>query len=686
MMGARDFDLDDAEAEAIFDRVWREQCAPPPRLTVTEWAEANRVLSGKDSAEPGPYRVRRTPYAREPQDCLGARSDVEEVVLMWGAQTSKTTVGTNWIGYTIDHNPGPMMALWPTLSVAKRNSRQRLTPMFTSTPSLRKKISPQKSRDEANTMLLKDFSGGVLAIVGANAGSDLASMPMRDIFMDEVDRYPQDIPGEGRPGQLAEARQTSFSRRKRLKTSTPTIKDVSEIEAAYLASDQCRYYVQCPHCGEKQPLEFGADKPHGLRWDKNEKGLPIRASVRYVCRINGCEIKEHHKTQMLDGGVWVAENPLADGKVRGFHLSSLYSPLGWLGWYDIAKEWAAAMAASSKGDLSLLRVFINTRLAETYEDHGERADEHELRRRAADIPLRLVQPGHSVMTLFVDTQNDRLHLGLWAWGRGMRRQLVDREVIYGDPAIPEGENGSPWSKLTEYRKTAVMHLSGRAVPLLGTMIDSGGHHTQAVYAYARANQHERVMATKGQSQARKPIIGKPSDVDVNFRGQRIKRGVKLWPIGPDTAKAEFYGRLRVAQEGPGFVLLSKAMPADAFEQLTSERLVTRYVKGRQRQEWVLPSGKRNEDLDCAVGALACAHWAGMERWREADWAKWERRVQAEATDSKPAPQTPPATAPAETAQPEPKVSQEPAATPAPPKKKRGRIRGGFGIGNPWSRG
>jgi phage terminase large subunit GpA-like protein len=211
MMGARDFDLDDAEAEAIFDRVWREQCAPPPRLTVTEWAEANRVLSGKDSAEPGPYRVRRTPYAREPQDCLGARSDVEEVVLMWGAQTSKTTVGTNWIGYTIDHNPGPMMALWPTLSVAKRNSRQRLTPMFTSTPSLRKKISPQKSRDEANTMLLKDFSGGVLAIVGANAGSDLASMPMRDIFMDEVDRYPQDIPGEGRPGQLAEARQTSFS-------------------------------------------------------------------------------------------------------------------------------------------------------------------------------------------------------------------------------------------------------------------------------------------------------------------------------------------------------------------------------------------------------------------------------------------------------------------------------------------
>jgi phage terminase large subunit GpA-like protein len=255
----------------------------------------------------------------------------------------------------------------------------------------------------------------------------------------------------------------------------------------------------------------------------------------------------------------------------------------------------------------------------------------------------------------------------------MRRQLVDRFVIPGDPAIPEGEKGSPWSELTEYRKTAVLHVNGKPVPLLGTMIDSGGHHTQAVYAYARANQHERVMATKGMSQARKPIIGKPSDVDVNYRGQRIKRGVKLWPIGPDTAKAEFYGRLRVTEPGPGFVLLSKTMPAEAFEQLTSERLVTRYVKGRARQEWVLPSGKRNEDLDCAVGALACAHWAGMDRWRDADWQKRERRVEVEALE----PMAPETSAPeVEPAKEPPPVGSVPEV--AKPSKRHRRIVGRFG--------
>jgi phage terminase large subunit GpA-like protein len=163
------------------------------------------------------------------------------------------------------------------------------------------------------------------------------------------------------------------------------------------------------------------------------------------------------------------------------------------------------------------------------------------------------------------------------------------------------------------------------------MIDSGGHHTHAVYAYSRQHQAEYVMAIKGASQPGKPILGKPNDVDVSWQGVRIKRGVKLWPIGSDTAKAEFYGRLRVKEPGPGFVLLSKRMPMDAFEQLTSEKLVTRYVKGRARMEWTLPPGKRNEDLDCAVYACAASLWLGIDRWADGDWSQWETRVETPMT-------------------------------------------------------
>jgi phage terminase large subunit GpA-like protein len=392
-----------------------------------------------------------------------------------------------------------------------------------------------------------------------------------------------------------------------------------------------------------------------VKWDRLPDGQPDRDSVRYVCAANGCEIREHHKATMLPAGAWVADAPGAQGgRVRSFHLSSLYAPLGWLSWAQLADEWHKAIDKARTGDTSLLRVFINTRLADTFEEQGDRANEHELRKRAADLPLRVVHWGHFVMTGAADVQGDRLEAALWAWGRGMERQLVDRAVFYGDPALAESEPGSPWSALTEWRRTAVLHASGQPVPLLAFGIDSGGHHTQAVYGYVRSHAHANVMAVKGSSIGGRAIIGKPSEQEVNWRGQKIKRGVKLWPIGTDTAKSEIYGRLRIAEPGPGYVHLSRQLPAEVFEQLTAERLVTRYVKGHAKLEWVKPAGKRNEQLDMAVYALAMAHWVGVDRWREGDWAKWQARVQPAADLFTPA-------APAAIVQAESVAAAEPAA-------------------------
>ena len=642
-MGGRDDWFDLVDADGLVDEVLLEFLAPPPTLGVTAWAERNRVLSGKDSAEPGPYRVERTPYAAEPMDCLGQHSLTEEVVLMWGAQTSKTTIGSNWLGYLVDSNPGPVMIVQPTIDMAKRYSRQRLAPMIEESPVLRRKVRENRSRDDANTTLLKEFAGGFMAIAGANSAAGLRSMPVRDLFLDEIDGYPLDVDGEGDPIKLAEARQTTFARRKRLLTSTPTTKDFSRIESRYLASDRCRFHVPCPHCADLQPLEWGADQPHGIKWERDADGRALPDTVRYVCRACGAEIREHHKPAMLAAGAWVADAPGAmAGRVRGFQLSSLYSPLGWLSWSTLVEEWDSAMVATRSGDVSLLRVFVNTRLAQTFEEQGDRADQHALRKRAEDIPLRQVTWGHMVMTLGVDTQGDRLEAYLWAWGRGMERQLVDRAVFYGDPALAESEPGSVWAQLTDYRRTPVLHASGRPVALLAAFIDSGGHHTQAVYAYARAHQHAHVYAVKGMSVAGKAVLGKPTDQDVSWRGTKLKGGVKLWPIGTDTAKAEIYGQLRTDQPGPGYVHLSRHLPPEVFEQLTSERLVTRYSKGRARLEWVKPNGRRNEALDCAVYALAAAHFVGIDRWREGDWAKWQGRVESPDLFDRPA--APPAAA------------------------------------------
>ena len=633
-MAARDISPEDlAAAEALESALWAEFMAPPPTLTVTQWAEKNRVLSGKDSAEPGPYRVTRTPYAQEPMDCLSAHSAVEEVVLMWGAQTSKTTIGSNWIGYLADINPGPVMIVQPTIDMAKRYSRQRLVPMIEESPVLRRKVRENRSRDEANTTLLKEFAGGFLAIAGANSAAGLRSMPVRDLFTDEEDGYPQDVDGEGDPVQLARARQTTFSRRKHLRTSTPTTRDCSRIEAAYLASDRCTYHVACPHCGTLQPLEWGADKAYGIKWSKHQDGTPDLTTVRYICQGGGCEIQEHHKPAMLlhqaMGGQarWVAANPGAQtGRVRGFQLSSLYSPLGWLSWATIVEEWHKAMEAARTGDPSLLRVFINTRLAQTYEDQGDRADQHALRKRAEDYPLRTVPHGGLVITAGVDTQGDRLEAYAYAWGRGEESWLVDHTVIYGDPGLPETEPGSPWARLTEWRRLPMTHATGATIGITSMAVDSGGHHSDLVYRYARRHAAEHVIAIKGSSQPGRPIIGKPSQVEFNHQGRRIKGGAQVWMLGTDTAKHLLFGRMAVTEPGPGYLHTSRHLPGYVWEQITAERLATRYVKGHAKREWVKPPGKRNEALDCAVYAMAAAWHIGVSRHTEHHWAKYQARL------------------------------------------------------------
>lgn len=614
-------------------QVAAEGFAPPPNLTVSQWADAHRMLSSKGASEPGPYRTERTPYLREPMDLLSERSGVEQVVMMFGAQVGKSESGNNWLGYIIDVCPGPVMAVQPTTDTAKRYSRQRITPMIEETPRLRSRVKENRSRDDANTTLAKDFPAGTLVIAGANSAAGLRSMPVRYLFLDEIDAYPLDVDGEGDPVGLAERRTATFSRRKVLKTSTPTVKGFSRIEQAFNAGDRCRYYVPCPTCGTHQVLRWPQ-----LKWVRDDVGAPIPGSVRYACEACGTLIAECEKPYMLAHGRWVGERER--GQVASFHLSALYSPLGWYSWEQAVAEFYDANEAAKAGDVSKLKVWTNTVLAETWEDDGDRVSEHELAKRAEELPRRQVPAWALVLTAGCDVQADRIECYVWAWGRGERSAIVEREIIYGSPS----DEGT-WQRIDEFLQVQFEHAQGARLKLDAVAIDSGGHHTQEVYAFCRVRAWRHVFAIKGQSQAGKAVLGKPTEVEVNYRGQRIKRGAKLWPIGTDTAKATLYGRLRLTEPGPGYVHLGRWMPNEVFEQLTAERLVTKYHKGRPRLEWMKPSGRRNEALDCAVYALAAAHYLGVPRWREPDWQRAEQRVRQAELLAAPPPE-PAAAAPA----------------------------------------
>lgn len=574
------------------------------------------MLTSKSAAAGGPWRTARTPYLREIMDCMSADSLVEEVVFMKASQVGATEAILNAIGYVIDHAPGPAIIVQPTIGLAKRFSRQRLDPLILSTPRLAAKVAPARNRDSGNTLLSKEFPGGMFIITGANSAVDLRSAPVMYAFMDEIDGYPADVDEEGSPVSLVEARQSTFPRRKRFKFSTPTIAGHSAIEAAYLASDRRRYYVPCPRCGEMQPLEFSR-----LRW--TELGLPPEQCV-YECVACGGHIHHYQKTEMLKevdhGGraQWRAAYPERSGKTRGYHLNALYDPIDWRSWGDIAAKFVAVHDKPEK-----FRVFMNTVMAEVWTAKGEAPEWEDLKALREPYAIGTVPFGAMFLTAGCDVQKDRLVYEVVGWGRGKRSWSIDYGELPGDTSNLET---GPWKQLDELLLRAYPHASGVALTIRMLAVDSG-FNTQTVYSWVRRYPMNRVMAVKGQDQGG-ALIGSPTPVEVLIDGKKRKRGGRVWPVCGSIAKTELYGwlRLRRGEDGsePEGYCHFPQYGDQYFRGLTGEHLVVRKTKkGYVRLEWELIPGRSNHELDARVYARAMAMLAGLDRFRESDWAAYE---------------------------------------------------------------
>lgn len=598
---------------SVYEIGFWEGLQPDPLLTVSEWADEHRYMSPKGGAEAGKYKTARTPYAKEILDCLSPMSPIQEVVFMKGAQVGGSEIGLNWLGFIIDAAPGPTMAVQPTVDLAKRFSKQRLDSMIEETPRVRAKIKPARERDSGNTQLLKDFQAGVLLLTGANSAVGLRSMPAKNLFLDEIDAYDGDVDGEGDPIALARARTRTFQTKKKiLLVSTPTIEGRSKIAAAFAESDQRYFHLPCPQCGQYQKL-----KMTNLKWETDKP-----ETAYYVCEFNGCVIEEHNKTKMLSAGKWIAENPGASmGKIAGFHLSSLYSPIGWMSWVEVASEWIKAQKS-----VDLLRSFVNTVLGQTWKEKGEAPDWRRLYERRELYKINQVPDGVYFITSGTDIQKDRLETQIVGWGPDREAWVIDYRVFMGNPE-DRGPSG-PWVPHDQMLREVWTRPDGRVMSIRMAAIDTG-YLTQFAYDYVRKYPPNRVIATKGFDH-QQTTIGNPSTVDVNLHGKRIKRGMRLWPVGSSHAKGELYAVLKIdkptekelEESGgaypPGFVHFPE-LAEEYFKQLTAEEIQTRVVKGFRRYEWVKVY-ERNEALDTFILARAAASVIGIDRFSDEHWA------------------------------------------------------------------
>ena len=576
---------------------------PEPRLTVSEWADLHRILDSKAAAEPGPYRTSRTPYLKEPMDMLSAICPVRTVVFMKAAQVGATELGNNWIGYIIDNAPGPILAVQPTDEMVKRNSKMRIAPMIEASPRLRKKIKPSRSKDSGNTITQKEFPGGVLIMTGANSAVGLRSMPARFIMLDEIDGYPMDVDGEGSPGALAEKRASTFSNRKILKISTPTIDGQSAIALEFELTDQRYYHVPCPHCGCEQILLF-----KNLRWQKGKY-----ENVTYVCEHCNEEIEERFKIKMLAAGRWIATaSDNANAYSVGYHISALYSPFG-NKWAEIAEEWDKA-----QGDDNKLKTFCNTILGETWKEKTDAPQWELLYERAADYEFNKPFTEVAFITAGVDVQGDRIEVEIVGWMKGKKSQHIDYRVLPGDTAKDE-----VWQMLDKLLNETFEREDGALLPIRLMAIDSG-YNAAKVYEWTRKYGFARVIPIKGQ-EALDTFFSPPRAVDTTKHGKKVGKQ-KVWHVGVNFIKNETYGFLRQTIDPEtnlvpdGFCYFPKR-DTHYFRGLTAEVMqLIRSTRGYLKYVWV-KKYDRNEPLDCRVYARAAAAVIGMDRWNDNRWTQ-----------------------------------------------------------------
>lgn len=562
---------------------------PPPKLTLSEWASRYGVLSRETSAQTG--RFRPFPYQVGMMDAITDPA-VTRVTVMKSARVGYTKMLDLAVGYFVHQDPSPIMVVQPRVEDAEDYSKTEIAPMLRDTPELSVIAGDPKAKDSNQTILKKAFvNGASLKLIGANSPGGFRRITVRVAAFDEVDGYPADGAGqEGDQIALGVKRTETFWNRKIIIGSTPTVKGISRIERSWEDSDQRHFYVPCPHCGEFQTLEWGGkDLPYGLKWEKDEKGHGKPETVYYVCRANGCVIHEVDKPEMVGRGEWRAAKPF-NGHA-GFHIWAAYSLFPNACWANLVEEWLRV-----KDDALARQTFINLVRGEPYEDRGDKAlAEAKLAARCEIWPAE-VPDGVAIVTAGADVQDDRVEIEVIGWGRNEESWSIAHEVIEGDPEEPK-----LWAAVDAYLKRIWTRADGRGFEVYAACIDSGGHHTQKVYEFAKARLGRRIWAIKGESArggARSPIwpTKRPS--------ARNKASFRPIIIGVNAAKDVIRARLHLEHAGPGYMHFPADRDINYFAQLTSERLVTKQTNGQRFRVWELPPGRANEALDCRVYGYA----------------------------------------------------------------------------------
>ncbi|HEY8007727.1 MAG TPA: terminase gpA endonuclease subunit [Methylocella sp.] len=545
---------------------------PSELIPLSRWIEDSILLPEGLCACPGPMRLYS--YQRAIADAIGD-PDIERVTLQKAARIGFSVLVAAAIGHFTTNDPSPVICLLPVESDCKDFVASDLEPLFAASPALagilRDSSRVGQRGKSRSTMLSRFFPGGSLRVVASKAPRNLRAKTARVLFIDEADAM--SMTGEGSPIDLAEKRTLTFADRKIVLGSTPLDEETSHVCKAYAASDMRVFEVPCPACGSFTEIKWS-----NIEW---QAGEPKTAAFR--CPHCSALVDETHKPAMVAAGRWRPTAPEVRGHA-GFKLNALVSLLHNARWSVLAAEFLAG-----KDDPERLQVFVNTVLGEPWRQQGDEVDEGALATRVEPFGLHRIPPDVLCITVGCDLQDDRAEATFAGFARDGTCFVLAHQIVHG-PMVGE----QVWQDLDDLLKQRWQHPHGGSIGVDAAALDAGdGGVYDKVLRFAAARASRRIFAIKGMGGFSRPAF-KVSQV---LKGRASQR---LYIVGVDGIKSLLFQRLKRGQS----IRFSDSLDATYFEQLASERLITKYLRGRPDRRFERIPGRRAETLDALVYALA----------------------------------------------------------------------------------
>ena len=568
---------------------------PPENITVSEWAEKYRQLDAKTTARPGPWRNSSTPYLKGLMDEFN-NYETEEIVFVKPTQVGGTEAILNMIGFVIDEDPSPAMVVYPTDELAKSISKNRIEPMLLNSPTLK-----EKYHENDSSVLEMQFDDMYLSLVGSNSPSGLASKPIKYLFLDETDKYPGASKKEADPVSLAKERTKTFHNRKIVLASTPTLKNNHIWEAKENADIEKHYLMPCPHCGRKIEFKFS-----NLRFPDDESmSYADRAErARYVCQECGSIITDSQKYIMLQQGTWeIVERKTQFARKVVFWLNTLYSPF--VRFAEVAKEFL-----TSKDDSEAFQNFVNSWLAEPWEDTKLKTSADLVMDRQTELPELIVPEWAKLIVGGVDVQENSLYVSIRAFGNHITSQNIFHKQVLNFSAVEQIMN-------TPYR-----NANGDEFIVSLCLIDSG-YDADSTYDFC-ADNSDWAVPVKGASN---PMINHYKISKINKTDSKAY-GMSLVIVDTGKYKDMIASRMR-KKNGRGSWMVYKGCDREYAEQVTAEHKINvKTNNGKVKQEWHLKSSHAdNHYFDCEVYCMAAADILGIRTAHLNDEAEEQQRQQ-----------------------------------------------------------